>query len=176
MAITVMNAALELMGVHRAVDKPIRATQIFDGFKFTVPIAMAYLLMLIGMAVLVVFATAIGLPAIASVGLVGVWLISMSFTFLLIIEKGLKPLAAMRTSMRLFARQWPQLLAIYVLSTLALIIAIFSLGILLIWAIPFYITVKGIVYRDVCGVEGVSTEDKLTLTPSLNTSKDNFEA
>ena len=174
--IAVLNTALELMGVHRAVNKPIRATQIFDCFTFMLPIAMAYLLMLIGMAVLVVVTTALGLPLMASMGLVGILMISMSFSFLLIVDKGLKPLAAILTSMRLFARQWWQLLLIYLLSTLLVIVAAFSFGILLIWAIPLYITIKGIVYREACGVEGPSSNEALISTPSLNTSKDKFEA
>ena len=180
MGLAPMTAALDMMGIYRSVDRPIRANQIFNYFGFLVPLAVASLLMGLLSAALMAVTQMLGLPP--TLAMLPMLLLSMAlmFTAPLILEKGFTPLQAIMTSIKLFSRQWLQLLAIQVFFILLFIIAVLSLGIVLIWVAPLFMVVKGIIYREVCGVEGEHKEPNIAAdlqpSPSLNTSKDNFEA
>ena len=87
-----------------------------------------------------------------SMALLLLFSVSMLFTIPLILERRLSPVRAMWTSFRLFLRGWPQLLLLYAVLAALFVLAMLPLGLGLIWMIPFYLIVNGIVYRDVCGV------------------------
>ena len=180
MALAPMTASLDMMGIYRSVDRPIRANQIFNYFGFLLPLGVASLLMGILSAVLMTAIQALGLPGILSMLPMVLLSVALMFTFPLILEKGFTPLQAIITSLKLFARQWPQLLAIQMFFILLFVIAILSLGIALIWVAPLFMVVKGIIYRDVCGVEGdttaLSSDPQSAQSAALNTNKDSFEA
>ncbi|WP_319784209.1 hypothetical protein [Oceanisphaera sp. IT1-181] len=184
MGLAPMTAALDMMGIARSVDKPIRPNQIFNYFGSLVPLAAASLLMGILSAALMAVIQMLGLPAVLTMLPMLLLSVALMFTFPLILEKGFTPLQAIMTSLKLFSRQWLQLLAIQVFFILMFIVAILSLGIALIWVAPLFMVVKGIIYREVCGVEGETDNKDAGLNsdvlsaqpPSLNSSKDKFEA
>lgn len=178
MGLAPMTAALDMMGIYRSVDRPIRANHIFNYFNFLLPLAIASLLMGVLSALLMAVIQMLGLPGLLSMLPMLLLSVALMFTFPLILEKGFSPIHAMMTSLQLFARQWLQLLAIQILFILLFVIAILSFGVALIWVAPLFMVVKGIIYRDVCGVEGVEPDHDAPSAPStsLNTNKDNFEA
>ncbi|MGB5856677.1 MAG: hypothetical protein WBH20_15635 [Oceanisphaera sp.] len=175
MVMAPMSAALDMMGVHRAVDKPIRPNQIFDYFRFLLPLALTSLLMGIISSLFLPVGQMLGLPVALSLLPTLILSVALMFTFPLILDKGLTPIQAITTSLRLFSRQWLALLSVHLLLALLFMAAIFTLGIGLVWAVPMYITVKGILYREACGVEG-STDTKSDAAASLNSAKDHFDA
>lgn len=175
MIIAPMSAALDMMGVHRAVERPIRPNQIFDYFRFLLPLAVASLLMGIISSLFMPLGQMLGLSPVLSLLPTLVLSVALMFTFPLILDKGMTPLQAITTSLRLFAKQWLLLLSIHILMLLLFMGAIFTLGVGLVWAIPMYVVVKGILYREACGVEGTDAAPSST-TRSLNSSKDHFEA
>ena len=170
-----MSAALDMMGVFRAVDRPIRPNQIFDYFRFILPLAVASLLMGIISSLFMPLGQVLGLPPVLSILPTLVLSVALMFTFPLILDKGMTPIQAITTSLRLFAKQWMLLLSIHLLMLLLFMGAIFTLGVGLIWVIPLYVVVKGILYREACGVEG-SNVAASGPSSSLNSSKDHFEA
>ncbi|ART79303.1 hypothetical protein [Oceanisphaera avium] len=173
MALAPMTAALDMLGIFRAVDKPVRANQIFNYYGYLLPLALASLLMGFISAGLMSLLPLLGLPPVLSLVPMLLLSVALMFTYPLILEKGLTPLDAIATSLKLFARQWLQLLAIQLVFLALFIMAILSLGLLLIWVAPLYMVTKGIIYREVCGVEGqVATSS----ASALNNSKDNFQA
>lgn len=175
MVLAPMTAALDMMGIFRSVDKPIRSNQIFNYFGFLLPLAVASLLMGILSAALMAVIQMLGLPALLTMLPMLLLSVALMFTFPLILEKGFTPLQAIITSLKLFARQWLQLLAIQVCFVLLFIVAILSLGIALIWVAPLFMVAKGIIYREVCGVEG-ELPNSDTDSSALNTNKDHFQA
>ena len=178
MIIAPMSAALDMMGVHKAVDRPIRPNQIFDYFRFLLPLAVASLLMGIISSLFIPLGQMLGLPPVLSMLPTLIMSVALMFTFPLILEKGMTPIQAITTSLRLFARQWVLLLSIHLLMLLLFMGAIFTLGVGLIWVVPMYVVVKGVVYREVCGVEGADGASSGSSSPSssLNSGKDHFEA
>lgn len=175
MIIAPMSAALDMMGVFRAVDRPIRPNQIFDYFRFLLPLAVASLLMGIISSLFMPLGQMLGLSPVLSLLPTLVLSVALMFTFPLILDKGMTPVQAITTSLRLFAKQWMQLLSIHILMLLLFMGAIFTLGVGLVWVIPMYVVVKGILYREACGVEGSNVASSGP-SSSLNSSKDHFEA
>ncbi|MGO4998998.1 hypothetical protein [Oceanisphaera sp. W20_SRM_FM3] len=175
MGLAPMTAALDMMGIFRAVDRPIRSNQIFNYFSFLLPLAVASLLMGLLSAGLMAVIQVLGLPTVLSMLPMLLLSVALMFTFPLILEKGFTPLQAIMTSLKLFARQWLQLLAIQVCFVLLFMVAILSLGIALIWVAPLFMVAKGIIYREVCGVEGEQPNSN-TDGSALNINKDHFQA
>lgn len=176
MVIAPMTGGLDMMGVHRSVDRPIRANQIFDYFRFLIPLAVASFLMGLISNVFMPLGQMLGLPAELAMLPVLILSVALMFTFPLMLEKGLSPIQAIITSLRLFSRQWITLLSIHMVMTLLFALAVLTLGVGLIWLVPLYTVIKGILYREACGVEGIDSQSIGENTPSSNIGKDNFEA
>lgn len=169
-----MSGGLDMMGIHRAVNKPIRPSQIFDYFRYVLPLAVASLIMGFMTSLFLPLGMALGLPAALSMLPTLVVSVALMFVFPLILEKGLSPFQAILVSLRLFARQWLNLIAIHLLLALLFMAAVLTFGIGLIWAAPLYMVVKGIIYREACGVEGMT--DDGAVPASASPSGDHFEA
>ena len=178
MGLAPMTAALDMMGIYRSVDRPIRANHIFNYFSFLLPLAVASLLMGLLSALLMAAIQMLSLPGLWAMLPMLLLSVALMFTFPLMLEKGFSPLHAITTSLKLFARQWLTLLAMQVFFILLFVVAIMTLGVALIWVAPLFMVVKGIIYRDVCGVEGAALpkDAHAPAANSLNSSKDNFEA
>ncbi|WP_107852657.1 DUF2189 domain-containing protein [Oceanimonas marisflavi] len=168
-----MSGGLDMMGIHRAVERPIRPNQIFDYFRYVLPLAVASLIMGFMTSLFLPLGVALGLPAALSMLPTLVLSVALMFVFPLILEKGLSPFQAILLSLRLFARQWLNLIAIHLALVLLFMAALLSFGIGLVWVAPLYMVVKGIIYREACGVRGAGEQG----TPSPSSSAgDHFEA
>ena len=76
-----------------------------------------------------------------------------SFTIPLLLDKGLTPARAMMISIKVVSVKWLDFAKIYGLFSLFGLLAVVTLGIALIWIVPFYFNVKGILYREVFGIQ-----------------------
>ncbi|WP_245879550.1 hypothetical protein [Zobellella endophytica] len=149
-----MSGGLDMMGIHRAADRPIRPNQIFDYFRYLLPLALASMIMGLITSLFLPLGQSLGLPPMLAMLPTLILSVALMFTFPLILEKRLSPLQAILTSLRLFARQWLAMVLIHMLLVLFFMAAVMSFGIGLIWVAPLYIVVKGIIYREACGIEG----------------------
>ena len=171
-----MTAALDMIGVHRAADKTVRPNQIFDYFKFIVPLAITSMIMGLLTSLFIPLSLSVGLSPL--VGMIPTMLMSIAlmFTFPLIIDKGFTPLQAITTSLRLFSRQWVALFSIHIMLVLVFVVAILSFGIGFIWAIPLYMVTKGIIYRQACGIDSLDMTNSNQDPTATPPSKDHFDA
>jgi hypothetical protein len=134
---------LEMIGVRRSVDLPISFRYVFDYFRQFVPLALTALLVMVfvfmGFVLLII-------P--------GIYLAVASFLAMqLVADKKMRPWTAFKTSVRAITHKWFQIsLLLLILSGLMFISAI-PCGIGLIWTWPLFINTKGILYRNIFGVD-----------------------
>jgi hypothetical protein len=177
MVMAPMSGGLDMMGIHRAAGRPIRPSQIFDYFRYLLPLALASMIMGLLTSLFLPLGQSLGLPPMLSLLPTLILSVALMFTFPLILEKGMTPLQAILTSLRLFARQWLAMMLIHMLLVLLFMAAVMSFGIGLIWVAPLYIVVKGIIYREACGIEGDAATGPMPSAGQAGTdSKDHFEA
>lgn len=126
-----------MMGLFRAVDAPAKYSIAFAYFKYSLPILIAAflssLLVILGFLLFVI-------P--------GIYLsVAYIFTVPLIIEKDMDFWQAMETSRKAVHQHWFKVSFIYALVGIICFISLIPLGIGLIWALPFYVVLHGVLYR-----------------------------
>ena len=137
-----LTAGVSLMGMSYAVGIKCNVRYLFQGWRYA------------GAALLVTLAAEI-LQGLVSIYLPLVSLyFSMTFglAILLVCEKQITPLRALRLSFQASNRKFFAVLALHIVFALALIFSIALSGIGLLFVLPFIFTVKGIMYRNIFGV------------------------
>ena len=135
-------AGLWMIGIKRAAGVPVGATEIFGYFGKTVSLFLCmllmYLLVLVGFILLV-------LP--------GIYLmVAFSMAMPLIVEKNMGVWEALQTSRKAMTHQWFTFFGLGIVVMLIYLVGgMFTLGIGLIWILPFLFLVMGVVYRTVFG-------------------------
>lgn len=144
-------SGLDMMGIRRALGSRVKANMVLDYLGKTPVLVFTAVLMngLIG-GVEEAMAYA-GFPDLFSMLLGAILSISMMFVVPLILVRGLSPAYALLTSVQLFIRGWYQLLWLYAMLAALFVLAMLPLGLGLIWMMPFYLILNGLIYRDVCG-------------------------
>ena len=156
------------------VTTPIIATMFILGVSHSVGIKPRFMTVLKGvMGSVLVILLALLLAAIADVGsLIGSQIsvvlglatlayinFATGFSMMLLIEKRLPPSQAVIQSMQVFHKYWAPLTTFYLGYYCCLFIGALSLGFAYIWIIPFFINMKGVLYRELFGVI-VQIDDK----------------
>jgi len=164
---------IKYLGVRRSVDLPIEGDTIFKMYHFFWRI--------IGVRVLIAllsysfaFSTGIAIGSanffyqtgsslwlvasmyvLSVIAVIFVFYFSYCFMFasLLVVEKKLTILSAMKTSMLAFNQHWFRIIIIFVIMGLLLLISVIPLLIPLIWTMPMYSNAIGIIYRTAFGVK-----------------------
>lgn len=137
-------AGIMMMGVYRAVDRPVSYQMAFDFFGRALPLIMATLL--VSLVTMVGFVFLI-IP--------GIYLtVAYLLVLPLIIDKGMGVWEAMETSRRGITRHWFKVFFIYFVLGIILFLSAIPLGIGLIWTMPMLIAAGGIIYREIFGVRG----------------------
>jgi hypothetical protein len=145
-------AGLGLMSMSHAAGLKTRFLFLLKGFQYTIPVITVTLLNLI-------------IQAISSALLEPLSLyFSLAFThaILLICEKRLPLHQAMLVSLKATNKKLLSLFVIFAITTILLLFAFISGGVGLIFVLPFYMHVKGVVYRNMFGIKLslVSSPDK----------------
>jgi len=70
----------------------------------------------------------------------------------LIVERGLSPWQAMEASRKAITQHWFKVFGLFLLLGLIVSISAIPLGIGLIWTIPLFVMVMGVLYRTIFGV------------------------
>ncbi len=78
--------------------------------------------------------------------------IAFSMTTLLICEKQLQPLNAILTSFRAVNRKILPLVGFNLILGVLFFLSIATMGLALIWTLPFLFNLKGIIYREMFGI------------------------
>lgn len=168
-----MMISLKVAGV--IVTTPIIATMFLLGISHSVGIKPRFLSILKSvMGSVLVILLALLLVAISDVGsfvgsqisvLLGMAVLiytnlATGFSIMLLIEKRLAPSQCVIQSLRVFHKYWMPLSMFYLIYYCCLFLGALSLGFAYIWIIPFFINMKGILYRELFGVKVRSVKDK----------------
>ncbi|GAL25527.1 hypothetical protein ACPV5O_10795 [Vibrio maritimus] len=144
-------AGISLMAMSHAAGLTTKPRHIAKGLQYTVPVIIATLfsLMLQGIVSMI-------LPFLSMY-------LSLAFSqsILLICEKKVPPLQSLLLSLRAVNKKIFVLSGIYLLLVLMFIVGAMFYGIGLIFVLPFFFHVKGILYREMFGItlKIVATED-----------------
>ncbi len=153
-------AGLNMMGIQHAAGLKTRSTQIFDYFSFVLPLALSSLLMSLLGNVLGAVLVSIGLPAI--VILIPMLYINMVFCFVapLIVEKKLPIFKALLISFKVVNKGLFQFVTLYSVILVLFFVGSLPAGLGLLFVVPFYFNLLGLVYLQLCGYADSQTEDK----------------
>ncbi|MBV7564102.1 hypothetical protein [Pseudomonas sp. sia0905] len=135
-------AGLNMVGIRRAAGQPVSFNEIFGHFGSLVPLLIAAVLMMLliylGMILLLI-------P--------GIYLaVAYMLAIPLIVERGLSPWQAMEASRKAITQHWFKVFGLFLLLGLIVSISAIPLGIGLIWTIPLFVMVMGVLYRTIFGV------------------------
>jgi len=135
-------AGIIMMGVHRAVDLPVFAGQVFNSLGFVLPVIIA--------SMLVSVFTTIGFMLLV---LPGIYLSVAYFLVMpLIVEKQLGAWDAMETSRKAITKRWFKVFGLFVIMGAIVVVSMFSI-IGLFWTLPMSTVMLGVLYRIIFGVE-----------------------
>jgi hypothetical protein len=131
-----MTGGVMLIGVRRAFNQRVSWKMVFAGFSkalsITIAIILQIILILIGFVLLV-------LPGIyLSVG--------YALTLPLILDKGMGPWEAMEASRKAIHKRWWSVLGLYLVMMLLYMVSAIPLGLGLIWTVPMFFVLFGVLY------------------------------
>lgn len=137
-----LMAGLFMLGIKRAAGQPVNAFMLFNYFPKTLPLFLAYLLMIllviIGFVLLVI-------P--------GIYLtLAYALALPLLVDKNLGIWESLETSRKGITRCWFRFFGFGIIGLIIVMISAIPLGIGLIWTLPWLYAGMGIIYRDVFGV------------------------
>ena len=134
-------SGLYMMGVNQARGNKITVFSTFQYFPLFFLLALTQLinsiLVQLGMMLLLI-------PGIY-------FYLASTFSLMLVADKKLTPISAIILSCRLFNAYWKQLVSIYAVIILLFITVPFTLGFSLIWVLPFYFSITGLLYQELAG-------------------------
>jgi uncharacterized membrane protein len=88
----------------------------------------------------------------------GIYLsMSMAFALPLLADKKLRPSEAILLSVQVFNRYWRTLAMFYLAAFVLFMAGLFTLGLAYFWIVPWYFNTKGVLYRELFGVEVISS-------------------
>lgn len=167
---------LLMMGVHHSIGIKSKSFHLFSYFNIIFKLSLAALLINLMTNVASIMLNQLFGGAGFALSVIVLLYLKMSFclVYLLIAEKKMSPILALKVSFQLVHKnigQFTQLLIIFVLLFLA---GIITSGIGLFFIIPFCVNVMGIVYRQICGV-GISVTDTAENNASNTDNSNNID-
>ncbi len=135
-------AGLMLIGIRHSIGLPVDFKMVFSCFGYMLPIVISSLLVsllsFIGFLLLII-------P--------GIYLsIAYLLVIPLIIDKEMGPWQAMEASRKAIQQHWFKVFGLYLLMGCICFLSSIPLGLGLIWTVPMFIMVGGILYREIFGV------------------------
>ena len=141
---------LYMLGLSHARNTPRTVFALFDYIPLIFLLALTQLvnsiLMQLGLVLLII-------PGLYF------WM-ATSFSLMLVADKSLTPLKAILLSCRVFNAYWGQITALFMIMAVLAITIPLTLGLSLIWIMPLYFSLIGVLYEKLIGGEQVRTEAK----------------
>jgi len=151
---------LLMMGVNHAVGIKSQSFDVFNYINIILKLSLSAMIVNLLLNLI-----SLGLTAVFShyglvLSFVAMFYLKMSFSFAypLMAEKKLSAALALFISFKLVNKNISQFTVLLMLSVALFILGILTSGIALLFIIPFYVNLMGIVYRQVCGVTISVTE------------------
>jgi predicted Zn finger-like uncharacterized protein len=138
---TIFTAGLMYLGVRRAAARSISWKMVFAGFPLAVNLLIASILMLVlvfcGFVLLI-------LP--------GIYLtVGYTMALPLMLDRGLAPWEAMEASRRAIHKVWWKVFGTFLVMGFIYLVSVIPLGIGLIWTVPMFVVLVGVIYRYLFG-------------------------
>lgn len=151
---------LSMMGVHHSIGLKTRSFDIFNYFNILLKLSLATIIIsLMTNVSSVVLSKALGDAGILLSVLVLLYLnMVFSLVYPLIAEKKVTAQQALSLSFKLVHKNLLQFTLLFIFLGVLFIIALIPSGLGMIFFIPFYFNLMGIVYRQICGVGIVASE------------------
>lgn len=140
-------AAIHVMGMRHSVGGRTKASDVFNFIKQPFPFILVALLTQIATQL-----AAGVLPGIIGVLVLGFISITFSMAIPLAAEYQLSPVQAIRCSFLAVLKRFGSFFSVYIALFGLFLLGIFTLGLGLIFVVPMYYNVKGIMYREVFGI------------------------
>lgn len=158
---------LMLIGVRRALEQRVSWKMVFAAFSgkkvlsMTIATVLQILLICIGLVLLV-------LP--------GIYLaVGYALTLPLILDRGLGPWEALETSRKAIHKKWWTVLGMSLVMTLLYMVSIIPLGLGLIWTVPMYIVLIGVLYSRLFGFSEIEDDEETVEEDDVEDEEDAFE-
>jgi hypothetical protein len=157
---TPIIAAMFLLGIAHSVGIKPRFLSILKNVMGSVLVILLALLL----AAMSDVGSIIGSQVSDLLGLAVLFYINLAtgFSIMLLVEKKLAPSQCVVQSLRVFHKYWIPLSIFYIVYYCCLFLGALSLGFAYIWIIPFFINMKGILYRELFGVTVVNDKNQST--------------
>ena len=157
---TPIIAAMFLLGIAHSVGIKPRFLSILKNVMGSVLVILLALLL----AAMSDVGSIIGSQVSVLLGLAVLFYINLAtgFSIMLLVEKKLAPSQCVVQSLRVFHKYWIPLSIFYMVYYCCLFLGALSLGFAYIWIIPFFINMKGILYRELFGVTVVNDKNQST--------------
>lgn len=135
-------AGLMLIAIRRSVNLPVDFKIAFSCFGYILPIVIASLMVAI-----------LSFAGFMLLIIPGIYL-SVAYLLVvpLIIDKEMGPWQAMETSRKAIQQHWFKVFGLYIVMTGICLLSSIPFGLGLIWTVPMFIMVGGILYREIFGV------------------------
>jgi hypothetical protein len=139
-----------MLGIRHSVNLPINSTMAFNYLGYTLP--------LVGVAIMMMIFTIIGFFLLIIPGIY----LSMAYLFAmpLIVEKQLGPWQALESSRQAVTHHWFKVFLVSLAMWFIIFISMIPIGIGLIWTLPMWVNLNGILYRIIFGVEEARQQAK----------------
>jgi hypothetical protein len=138
-------AGLEMIGVRRSVNLPISFRYVFDYIKQFLPLALTALIV-----------TSFVMMGFVLLIIPGIYLAIASFLAIqLVADKKMGPWSAFKTSVRAITHKWFHVFLLFIVLIGLLMISMIPCGVGLIWTWPLFVNTKGVLYRNIFGVDQV---------------------
>jgi len=148
-AIMPMFLGIHIMGMRHAEGKSISVGSIFSYFNRMPSVFLCYLFM----TILVILGTVLLI-------IPGIYLmIAYMFAMPLVVEKNMSAWQALETSRKVLTRKWFPMLGLLILVGIVNMLAMLTLGIALIWTIPWSVLTMSMVYTKLFGAEPSTLAD-----------------
>ena len=148
------TGGLMLIGVRRALEQRVSWKMVFSAFSMKKVISMSIAtflqLLLIGLGFLLLVIPGIYL----SVG--------YALTLPLILDKGLGPWEALETSRKAIHKMWWTVMGMYLVMMLLYIVSAIPLGLGLIWTVPMFLVLIGVLYARLFGYSDQEEDEEET--------------
>jgi uncharacterized membrane protein len=145
-AATPAYTGLYLLALNRAIDAPVKVTELLGCYRHLVPLTAT--------AILTGIFTILGYVALI---LPGIYLaVAYIFAPVLVVEKGMAVGDAIRTSRKAVSRKWLSMFLLLFILGIINVLGAIPLGIGLVWTAPMSMIALGIVYRDMFGVSNAT--------------------
>lgn len=164
---TLLMSGIWYMGIRRAINLPISASMAFKIFQLRLALKVIgtkilyYILTalpLIMMGIMSGVIRVVSVPLLIIGGLLSIWLMTrLSMMIMLVLAEQVSPWQAAKISFNATNGNFWQLFGIGITSILCIIAGILTLGIGLIWILPFVFILFGVVYQQLFNIPTSAT-------------------